>query len=132
MQPRLNYMQAANPEGAAAVMGLQRYLSNSSIDHSLLNLVQIRASQINGCSFCLELHAREARASGETDQRLDCVAAWREAPFYTARERAALAWAEALTLVAQTQAPDEAYDAVRAHFSDRELADLTLAIGMIN
>src|SRR4029079_5804162 len=95
-------------------------------------LVKMRASQINGCAYCLDMHSKDARAAGETEQRLYVLNAWREAPFYTGRERAALAWTEAVTLVADTGIPDEVFDEVRPHFDDKELMDLTLAIGAIN
>jgi AhpD family alkylhydroperoxidase len=101
-------------------------------DPKLRALVELRVSQINGCAFCLDMHAHEARQLGETQQRLDCVAAWREAPFYTERERAALAWAESITHVAETRVPDELYEEMKKHFSDQEMVDLTAAIGMIN
>ena len=131
MQPRLNAAQAS-PDAMKAMMGLETFLARSSIDHSLLVLVKMRASQINGCAYCLDMHSKDARAEGETEQRLYLLDAWRETDFYTPKERAALAWTEALTLIAETHAPDDVYEEVRAQFSDREIADLSLAIAAIN
>jgi AhpD family alkylhydroperoxidase len=102
------------------------------LDHKLLHLVEMRASQINGCAYCIDMHSKDARAAGETEQRLYSLDAWREAPFYTDRERAALEWTEAVTLVASTRVPDEAYEKVKAQFSEAEIKTLTLAITMIN
>lgn len=104
----------------------------TAIDKKLQALVELRVSQINGCVYCLDSHARQARALGEAQQRLDCLAAWREYPFFTARERAALEWAEAVTLIAQTHAPDTVYGQLCEHFSDREIVDLTLIITFMN
>lgn len=131
MKPRLNHFQAA-PGALKAMLALENYVRSSGLEHSLYELVKIRASQINGCAFCLEMHTREARAAGETEARLHLLAAWRESPLYSARERAALAWTEALTLVAETHAPDDVFAEARAHFSEQELVHLTLAIGVIN
>jgi AhpD family alkylhydroperoxidase len=110
----------------------QAYVDHSGLDHRLLELVKMRASQINGCAFCLDMHSKDARAMGETEQRLYALNAWREAPFYTDQERAALEWTEAITLIAETHAPDEVYDRVKQHFTPEELANLTLAITTIN
>jgi AhpD family alkylhydroperoxidase len=112
--------------------GLERALAQSSIEPALRELVKLRASQINGCAFCIDMHWKDARAGGETEQRLYGLDAWEESPYYSARERAALAWCEALTRVAEGHVPDEVYEEVRPHFSDRELADLTLAVVAIN
>ena len=112
--------------------GLQRHLDTSTLEPLLMELVKIRASQINGCAYCVDMHTLDARALGETEQRLYCLPVWREAPFYSDRERAALEWTEALTLLAETHVPDEVFEAVRPHFSDTELADLTLAVVLIN
>jgi AhpD family alkylhydroperoxidase len=101
-------------------------------EESLLNLVRLRASQINGCAYCLDMHWKDLRALEETEQRLYSLSAWAECPYYTARERAALAWTESVTLVADGQVPDRVYDRVRPHFSEKELADLTLALAAIN
>jgi AhpD family alkylhydroperoxidase len=131
MKRRMNMAQAA-PEAMKAMRGLEVYLAKCSIEKPLIELVKMRASQMNGCAYCLDMHSKDARAAGETEQRLYLLDAWREAPFYSPRERAALAWTEALTLVARTHAPDEAYEEARAHFSEKELADLTLAIVAIN
>jgi AhpD family alkylhydroperoxidase len=131
MHPRLDYTKPA-PDGLKAVLGVEKYLRGCGLEHSLLELVKMRASQINGCAYCLDMHSKDARAAGETEQRLYVLNAWREAPFYSERERAALAWTEAVTLVANTGVPDEVFDEVRPHFDDKELMDLTLAIGTIN
>ena len=131
MSQRLNY-QKASPDGLAAMLGLEQHARSSGLDHALLELVKTRVSQINGCAFCLDMHSKDARAAGETEQRLHLLAAWREAPFYTERERAALAWAEALTLVSSQGASDAVYQQVRAQFDDKALVDLTLAIVAIN
>jgi AhpD family alkylhydroperoxidase len=131
MHPRLDYMRAS-PDGLKAMLGLEKYLRGSGLEHSLLHLVKMRASQINGCAYCLDMHSKDARAAGETEQRLYLLDAWRESPFYSDRERAALAWTEAVTRVAETGVPDEAFDEVREHFDDKELVDLTLAITTIN
>lgn len=112
--------------------GLQRYVNKCGLEHSLLELVKLRASQINGCAYCLDMHTKDARARGETEQRIYVLPAWHEAPFYTDRERAALAWTEAVTLVAESQVPDEVYEDARRHFSEKELIGLTLAIVTIN
>ncbi len=131
MQPRLNYTEVS-PEAFKAMLGIETYLSKCGLEGSLINLVRMRVSQINGCAYCLDMHSKDARSEGETEQRLFVLDAWREAPFYSARERAALAWTEALTLIGQTHAPDEVYSEVRAQFSETELVDLTLVIVAIN
>ena len=131
MNTRLN-SYSASPEGLKAMMGLENYLKSSGLEPALMELVKMRASQINGCAFCLDMHSRDARKQGETEQRLYVLPAWRETTLYTPRERAALEWTEALTLISETHAPDEAYAAARAAFNDKELADLTLLIGTIN
>ncbi len=115
-----------------AMLGLEKYVHSTGLEPKLLELVKIRASQINGCAYCLDMHTKDARAAGETEQRLYAVAAWHEAPFFTDRERAALAWTEAVTLISETHVPDDAYEAVRRHFGEKELVDLTLAIVAIN
>jgi AhpD family alkylhydroperoxidase len=112
--------------------GLERYVRGCGLEASLLELIKMRASQINGCAFCLDMHSKDARAAGETEQRLYLLNAWPEAPCYTERERAALAWTEALTLVADDQVPDEVYEEVSQHFSEKELVDLSLAVVAIN
>jgi AhpD family alkylhydroperoxidase len=112
--------------------GLERYLAQCSLEHRLLHLVKLRASQVNGCAYCLDMHWKDLRAAGETEQRLYSLDAWRECPYYTRRERAALAWTEAVTLVASGQVPDPVYAQAREHFDEKTLADLTLAIATIN
>ena len=131
MQPRIDFTKAS-PEAMKAVYGLEKYLRTCGLEHSLLHLIKMRASQINGCAYCLDMHSKDARAGGETEQRLYVLSAWHEAPFYTDRERAALAWTDALTLISQTHAPDEVYEQVREQFDEKELMDLTLAITTIN
>ncbi len=120
------------PQGVQALAGLERAVRSATLEAELLELVRIRASQINGCTYCLAMHNRDARARGEHQTRLDTVAAWREAPYYSARERAALAWCEALTELPRTGAPDKVYAAVEAEFSPEEIAALTFAIVAIN
>ncbi len=131
MQPRLDYRKVS-PGALQAMLGLEAYLAKCSLEHSLLYLIKMRASQINGCAYCLDMHSKDARAEGETEQRLYALEAWRETPFYSPCERAALAWTEALTLISETHAPDEVFREVRAQFSEQEVADLTLAIVAIN
>jgi AhpD family alkylhydroperoxidase len=131
MEPRMDFYKAS-PGALQAMLGLEKLVDKSGIEKPLAHLVRLRASQINGCAFCVDMHATDARKGGETERRLDTLVAWREAPFFTDRERAALAWTESLTLVAQTHVPDEVWDAVRPHFSEQELADLTLLIVAIN
>ncbi len=120
------------PGALQAMNGLEKYLNKSSLEPSLCELVRLRASQINGCAYCIDMHTKDARARGETEQRLYELVAWRETPFYSERERAALAWTEALTLIADNRVPDELYEQVRRHFSEQELVDLTLAVVAIN
>jgi AhpD family alkylhydroperoxidase len=131
MQARLNAAVVA-PGAYQAMLGVERYLRSSGLDHALLHLIKLRASQINGCAYCIDMHWKDARAGGESEQRLYGLDAWRESPWYTDRERAALEWTEALTLIADTHAPDAAYDALRSQFNEKETADLTLAIATIN
>ena len=131
MKPRMNFYQAA-PETMKALMALENQIVSSGLEQSLIELVKTRASQINGCAFCINMHTQDARKRGETEQRLYLLNAWREAPFYTDRERAALAWTEAVTLIAETHAPDDVYNEVRAHFSEAEMVNLTALIGSIN
>lgn len=132
MQPRFDAMKAA-PQAYQAMLGLETYLRKSSkLEPALMELVRMRASQINGCAYCLDMHSKDARAAGETEQRLYALNAWEETPFYTERERAALAWTEALTLISETHAPDAVYEEVRKQFSEEELVNLTLAIVAIN
>ncbi len=131
MSPRLAYTTIA-PDAFRAMLGLESYLRQSGFDLKLLHLVKLRASQINGCAYCIDMHWKDARAAGESEQRLYGLDAWEESPYYTDRERAALAWTESLTRISETHAPDDVYDRVRSHFSDKELVDLTLAISTIN
>jgi AhpD family alkylhydroperoxidase len=130
-EPRLDFFAAA-PAAMKAMLDLENRVKTSGLEHSLIHLVKIRASQINGCAFCIHMHTREARADGETEERIYLLDAWRESPLYDDRERAALAWTESLTLVARTHAPDEDYALLKAHFTDEEQVKLTLAIGAIN
>lgn len=131
MSPRIDYTKAS-PGAVHAMLGLEKYLRTCGLEVSLLHLIKMRSSQINGCAYCLDMHSKDARAAGETEQRLYVLLRWREAPFYTDRERAALAWTEALTLIADTHAPDEVFEEVHEHFNDKEMTDLTLAIVTIN
>ena len=120
------------PGAFEAVRGVETYIRRCGLEQSLIELVDMRASQINGCAYCLDMHSKDARRNGETEQRLYLLNAWRDSPLYTDRERAALAWTEALTLVAETHAPDDVYDQVRAQFGEVELVNLTTLIGLIN
>jgi AhpD family alkylhydroperoxidase len=131
MNARLHAAQAA-PGATKAMLQLVEYVHKSGLEQSLLHLVEMRASQINGCAFCLDMHTKDARAEGESEQRLYLLPAWREAPFYSEREQAALEWTEALTLVAEDHVPDDVYERVRPHFTDEELVNLSLAITTIN
>jgi AhpD family alkylhydroperoxidase len=121
-----------NPGVIHAMLGLERQVRQAGLDSKLLDLVRMRASQINGCAYCLDMHSKDARANAETEQRLYGLEAWRETPYYSERERAALEWTEALTLVAESHAPDEVYERVREQFSEDELVHLTLAVVAIN
>jgi AhpD family alkylhydroperoxidase len=131
MQSRLDFYKAS-PSGTCAMMALEKAVSESGLEKPLMELVRLRASQINGCAFCVDMHVTDARKGGETERRLASVVVWREAPFFTERERAALEWTEALTLVAQTHVPDAVWESVRPHFTDQELADLTMLVIAIN
>ena len=131
MHERIPYATAA-PGAYEAMLGLERTVRASGLPAPLLELVKTRVSQINGCAYCLDMHTKDARAEGETEQRLHVLAAWREAPFYSDRERAALAWTEAVTLITDGHAPDEVFEQARKQFTDQELANLTLAIAAIN
>jgi AhpD family alkylhydroperoxidase len=131
MNARINLM-SANPGILHAMLGLEKQVSKGGLDSKLLDLVRMRASQINGCAYCLDMHSKDARAAGETEQRLYGLNAWRETPYYSARERAALEWTEALTLVTEGHVPDDVYERVRQEFSEDELAHLSLAIVAIN
>jgi AhpD family alkylhydroperoxidase len=131
MQQRLSYSKIS-PEGTDVLQKLERYVKSSGLESDLLELVKLRASQINGCAYCIDMHTKDARTDGESEQRLYAVSAWHEAPFYSERERAALAWTETVTQVGETHVPDEIYAEARKHFSERELVDLTFAIIAIN
>ena len=131
MTQRIDYERVA-PGAVQAMNGLEKYLNKSSLEDSLRELVRLRASQINGCAYCIDMHTKDARAKGETEQRLYELVAWRETSFYSERERAALAWTEALTLIADHRVPDELYEHVRQHFSEQELVDLTISVVVIN
>lgn len=130
-QPRLDYGAVA-PGARTAMYALERYVRDCGLEGSLLELVKLRASQLNGCAYCVDMHTKDARLLGESEQRLYAIVVWREAPFFTDRERAALAWTEAVTLVGETHVPDEVYAAARQHFSEKELVDLTMAVIAIN
>jgi AhpD family alkylhydroperoxidase len=131
METRFDGMKVA-PGAYQAMYGLEQYLHGCGLEEKLLHLVKLRASQINGCAYCLDMHWKDLRAIGEQEQRLYSLDAWRECPYYTERERAALAWTEAVTLLTDGHVPDSVYEEVRPHFSDKELADLTLAVATIN
>jgi AhpD family alkylhydroperoxidase len=131
MEQRIDFYRAS-PEALRALTALEAAIAKLGLDPALLDLVKLRASQINACAFCVDLHASDLRKHGETDRRLAALPVWRETPFFSERERAALAWTEALTLLAQTHAPDADYAQLREHFSERECVDLSLAIGVIN
>lgn len=131
MQPRIDYRKYAQ-QPLQSMLALEKYISESGLDPKLVHLVKMRASQINGCAYCLDMHSLDARAEGESEQRLYTLDAWRETPFFTDRERAAFAWTEALTLISHTHAPDDAYDEVKKQFSEKEIVDLTFVIGTIN
>ncbi|MDR5753236.1 MULTISPECIES: carboxymuconolactone decarboxylase family protein [unclassified Caballeronia] len=131
MEQRLDFYKA-NPAAIEALVGVEKRIGKSALEKSLTELVRLRASQINGCAYCVDMHTTDARKGGETERRLATVVVWRETPFFTDRERAALEWTEALTLVSQEHVPDAVWNAVRPHFSDEELVDLTLLITAIN
>jgi AhpD family alkylhydroperoxidase len=131
MKPRMNFYQAA-PETIKALSAVEAQIAASGLEKSLIELVKTRASQINGCAFCINMHTQDARKLGETEQRLYMLSAWQESPLYSDRERAALAWTEAVTLIADTHAPDDLYEELRAHFSEPEMVNLTMLIGAIN
>jgi AhpD family alkylhydroperoxidase len=131
MEPRIDYSKYAL-DAQKALFAMEKYIATCGLDHKLIHLIKMRASQINGCAFCIDMHSKDARAIGETEQRLYELDAWRETPFYTDSERAALEWTESLTLVSETHVPDEVYENVRKHFSEKETVDLSLIVGMIN
>jgi AhpD family alkylhydroperoxidase len=131
MESRLDYARV-DPEGYHIIATLNRFVRNCGLEHPLLELVKIRASQINGCAYCIDMHTKDARAAGETEQRIYALSAWHETPFFTERERTALAWTEAVTLIGENYVPDELYRSTRQQFSEKELVDLTLAVILIN
>lgn len=131
MKERVNYTKVS-PELLKAMRGLENYVAASGLERSLYELVKIRASQINGCAYCLDMHTKDARNAGETEQRIYALNAWRETPFYTDRERSALSWTEALTLISENDVPDTLYELIRKYFDEKELIALTTAIVAIN
>jgi AhpD family alkylhydroperoxidase len=131
MATRLNYATTGS-KAYRAMSHLEHAVRNCGLESSLIELVKIRASQMNGCAYCLDMHTKDARVAGESEQRIYLLSAWREAPFYSERERAALEWTEALTLIADNHVPDDIYEQVAAHFTEEELANLTLAVVTIN
>lgn len=130
-KPRATPSEMA-PEAYDAMLALERYLHRCGLERSLVELVKLRASQINGCAFCIDMHTKDARAGGETEQRLYLLDAWRESSFYSPRERAALAWTEAVTRISETHVPDEVYEEARRHYSEKELVDLNWVVVAIN
>jgi len=131
MEERIHYTKVS-PLAYHALMGLEKYLHECGLEQGLLDLIKLRASQINGCAFCLDMHWKDLRAMGESEQRLYSLDAWEECPYYTDRERAALAWTDSVTRVSDTHVPDTVYEQARKQFSEKELADLTLAVATIN
>ncbi len=131
MREWIRYSKVA-PEGSQALLRFDDYVKQCGLERSLLELVRIRVSQINGCGYCIDIHTKDARDEGETEQRLYCLSAWQETPFYSDRERAALAWAEAVANLSETPIPDAVFEDTRANFSDKELVDLTMAVISIN
>jgi AhpD family alkylhydroperoxidase len=131
MQPRIDYTKYAQ-DAQKSLYALERYILTCGLDHHLILLLKMRASQINGCAYCIDMHSKDARALGETEQRLYGLDAWRETPFYTDRERAALEWIESVTRVSESHVPDEVFDEMKKQFSEKEIVDLTLVAAMIN
>ena len=131
METRLNFYKAS-PNAIKAMLGLEEHVAKSGIEKPLADLVRLRASQINGCAFCVDMHSADARKAGEDERRLATVTVWRETPFFTERERAALEWTESLTNVAQSHVPDDVWERVQPHFTPEEIVDLTLLVGAIN
>jgi AhpD family alkylhydroperoxidase len=131
MEPRIDYRKFS-PEPLQALLAMEKYLAGCGLDHKFIHLLKLRASQINGCAYCIDMHSIDARAAGETEQRLYALDAWRETPFFSGRERAGLAWIEAVTLVSTAHVPDSVYDEAKAHFSEKELVDLTYLAATIN
>ena len=131
MPSRIEYMEVA-PDAMKTMFRLEKYLAHCGLEPSLIDLIKLRASQINGCAYCIDMHTKDARVRGESEQRLYELVAWRETPFYTERERAALAWTETVTLIAGEHVPDEVYEQARQQFTKQELVNLTLALVAIN
>jgi AhpD family alkylhydroperoxidase len=131
MEPRIDYTKYAH-DAQKSLLALEKYMDTCGLDHKLIHLLKLRASQINGCAYCIDMHSKDARALGESEQRLYELDAWRETPFYTDKERAALEWIESLTLISQTHAPDATFAQLKARFSDKEIVDLTILAGLIN
>jgi AhpD family alkylhydroperoxidase len=131
MNPRLD-LRKFRPEPLQAMQALEKYIASCGLDHKLVHMLKLRASQINGCAYCIDMHWLDARAAGETEQRLYALDAWRETPFYSDSERAALAWVEAITRVAETHVFDAVFDEVKVHFSEQEIVDLTFVASTIN
>jgi AhpD family alkylhydroperoxidase len=131
MEPRISYLKVARG-GYEAMLGLEKYLHQCGLEESLIHLMKLRISQINGCAYCIDMHWKDLRAIGEQEQRLYGLDAWEESPYYSDRERAALAWAEAVTNIRETHVPDALYDRVHQQFTEKEMADLTLAVATIN
>jgi len=131
VQPRFDYRKFS-PEPVQAMLALEKYIASCGLDHKFIHLLKLRASQINGCAYCIDMHSIDARAEGETEQRLYALNAWRETDFFTDRERAGLAWIEAVTLVSASPVPDEVYQDARTHFSEKEIFDLTFVASTIN
>src|SRR5207237_4379861 len=131
MKSRYDYTQAA-PGAYKAMLGLEQYLHECGLEEPLIHLIKLRASQLNGCAYCIDMHWKDLRAIGENEQRLYGLDAWHESPYYSERERAALAWTEAVTLITDGHVSDQVYEQVKPHFNDKELADLTMAVATIN
>lgn len=131
MKERLDYAKVA-PNALKAMLELEKYMAASGLERTLYELVKTRASQINGCAYCIDMHTKDARKAGETEQRLYALNAWRETPFFTERERAGLEWTECLTLISENDIPDTLYDSVRKHFDEKEIVALSMAIVAIN
>src|SRR3954467_9461007 len=131
MSARIDFTKV-DPNAPKAMFGLEQFVRNSGLDHKLVLLVKLRASYINGCSYCVDMHSKDARAEGETEQRIYAVPVWRETPFFTPRERAALEWAETVTKIAERGVPDDVYESVHSQFTDEEMVNLTMAVVAIN
>lgn len=131
MEQRIEYAKIA-PEAIKGIVEMEKYIANSGLESSLVEFIKLRASQINGCAFCIDMHSKDARRAGETEQRLYTLSAWRETPFFSDRERAALEWTEAITLISENEISDELFNSVRKHFNEKEMVDLTISINAIN